>query len=296
LYSSVATLTAVENGLKTLLTPDRKAPLWGEEIVPVDDRTAQTPETEDLSEAVTQALKRRPELRSVSLQQEANDIQKDLNSDLRKPQVNLVANYSLNGLGGTVRPGENPFTASSNLLYAQVNRLSTLAGIPPLPIVPVGTLPDFLIGGYGTALGNVFGGRYQSIQAGVQIDLNLRNRTADANYAQSVIAEKRLRLQQAQVEQGVEAQVRNALQGVQSGRQRIVAAEASSRAAQEKLESEARLFQTGESTNFLVLTRQNEAADSRRRAVVARLDFNKSLSRLQQVTGATLSSHKITIR
>ncbi|MEJ7605365.1 MAG: hypothetical protein WKF37_03650 [Bryobacteraceae bacterium] len=30
-----------------------------------------------------------------------------------------------------------------------------------------------------------------------------------------------------------------------------------------------RLFQTGESTNFLVLTRQNEYADSRRREVVA---------------------------
>ena len=40
---------------------------------------------------------RRPELRSVTLQQQANGIQKDLNSDLRKPQVNLVANYSLNG-------------------------------------------------------------------------------------------------------------------------------------------------------------------------------------------------------
>ncbi|MEP6534366.1 MAG: efflux RND transporter permease subunit [Bryobacteraceae bacterium] len=295
LYSSLATLTAVENTLKTLLTPDRKAPIWAEEIVPADDQTSQIPETEDLGQAVAQALKRRPELRSVTLQQEANDIQKDLNSDLRKPQVNIVANYSLNGLGGSIRPGENPFTASSNLLYSQVNRLSTLAGIAPLPIVPAGTLPDFLIGGYGTALGNVFGGRYQSIQAGLQIDLNLRNRTADANYVQSLIAEKRLRLQQAQVEQGVEAQVRNALQGVQSGRQRIAAAEASARAAQEKLESEARLFQTGESTNFLVLTRQNEAADSRRRAVIARLDFNKSLSRLQQVTGSTLSSHKITI-
>ena len=296
LYSSVATLTAVENTLKTLLTPDRNAALWGDEIVPADDQTSQIPETEDLGEAVARALKRRPELRSVTLQQQANGIQKDLNSDLRKPQVNLVANYSLNGLGGSLRPGENPFTASNNLLYGQVNRLSTLAGIAPLPVVAAGTLPDFLIGGYGTALGNVFGGRYQSIQAGVQIDLNLRNRTADANFAQSVIAEKRLRLQQAQVEQGVEAQVRNALQGVQSGRQRIVAAEASSRAAQEKLESETRLFQTGESTNFLVLTRQNEAADSRRRAVVARLDFNKSLSRLQQVIGATLVSHKITLK
>lgn len=296
LYSSVANLTTVENNLKVLLAPDRNAPLWGEEILPVDDQTRTVPDTEDLHEAVAHALQHRPELKSVTLRQEINGVEKGLNSDLRKPQFNLVGNYSLNGLGGTLRPGDNPLTASNTLLYNQVNKLSGLSGLPLLPTASLGAPPDNLLGGYGAALSNVFGGRYQSFQAGVQIDLNFRNRTADANYAQSVIAEKRLRLQQAQVEQGVEAQVRNALQGVQTSRQRILAAEASSRAAQEKLESETRLFQTGESTNFLVLTRQNEAADSRRRLVIARLDFNKYISRLQQVLGSTLPSHKVILK
>ena len=72
--------------------------------------------------------------------------------------------------------------------------------------------------------------------------------------------------------------------------------EASARAAKEKLDSEERLYQTGESTNFLVLTRQNEFADSRRREVVARLDFNKSVSRLEQALGTTLSTYNISVR
>ena len=142
----------------------------------------------------------------------------------------------------------------------------------------------------------MFGGRYQSFKAGIALDLNLRNRTADANYAQSAIAEKRLKLRQAQVEQTIEAQIRNALQGIETARQRIAAAEASERAAREKLESETRLFQTGESTNFLVLTRQNEASDSRRRAVVARLELNKSIARLEQALGTTLAHHKIVLQ
>jgi hypothetical protein len=45
-----------------------------------------------------------------------------------------------------------------------------------------------------------------------------------------------------------------------------------------------------------VLTRQNEFADSRRRSVVARLDFAKSVTRLEQTLGTTLSTHKITVR
>jgi len=60
--------------------------------------------------------------------------------------------------------------------------------------------------------------------------------------------------------------------------------------------SEAALFQSGESTNFLVLTRQNEYADSRRRVLVANLDFNKAAARLEQAMGATLESHHITLK
>jgi outer membrane protein TolC len=68
------------------------------------------------------------------------------------------------------------------------------------------------------------------------------------------------------------------------------------RAAKEKLDSETRLYQTGESTNFLVLTRQNEYSDSRRRLLVAQLDFNKSVARLEQAVGTTLESHGVEIQ
>ena len=67
------------------------------------------------------------------------------------------------------------------------------------------------------------------------------------------------------------------------------------RTVKQKLASEIRLFQSGESTNFLVLTRQNEYADSRRREVVAHLDFNKAVARLRQALGSTLEAHGIRV-
>jgi len=153
-----------------------------------------------------------------------------------------------------------------------------------------------MVGGLGTSLENLFLGRYQSFQAGLALDLNIRNNAAQANLAQTVIAERKLKLQQAQLEQLIEIEVRNALQAVQTARQRIAATEASARAAKEKLDSEIRLFQTGESTNFMVLTRQSEYADSRHRAVVANLDLNRAVVRLQQAVGSTLQGHGITVR
>ena len=296
LYSAIGLLTEIENNLKTLIAPDRTAAIWGDEIIPTEVTTIEPPDADDLRAAVTAAVKRRPELRTINVQEQINTIDKNLNKDLTRPEVNVIAQYSLSGLGGAVSFSDNPFLDSNAALYQRLNQLSAANGLPPLPPPSFGAAPDFLVGSYGTSLSNLFTGRYQSFQTGLSIDFNLRNRTATANLGQTLINEKRLKLERARAEQTIEAQVRNAMQGISTARQRIAAAEASTRAAKEKLDSEQRLYQTGESTNFLVLTRQNEYADSRRREVVARLDYNKSVARLEQALGTTLSSHNVTIQ
>lgn len=294
-YSNVGALTEVENALKALIAPERLSSLWNDEIVPTDFKTGE-PGADDLRELVKTALAKRTELRAVGVRQQINNVEKDLNENLRKPEVSLVGQYWLSGLGGSIVQGDNPFTSSNAALYQRMNQLSAVQGWSPIAPPSFGAAPGFLVGSYGTALSNLFGGNYQSFQVGLSIDFNFRNRTADANYGNTLIAEKRLKLERARAEQLIEAQVRNALQGIYTARQRIAAAEASARAAKEKLDSETRLFQTGESTNFLVLTRQNEYADSRRREVVARLDLNKSISRLDQAIGSTLSTYQIVLK
>jgi len=295
-YATLAIVTEAENNLKLLLAAERKASIWGEQIIPTDDGLLR-PGVEDLREAVDTAIQRRPELQGLTVRNAINDVQKDLNSDLRRAQVDVIAQYSLNGLAGTINTTPNPFANLNTPIYNRLNQLSAAAGLQPVnPDNSFGNVPTALIGGYGTNLSNLLGGNYQSFQIGLSIDLNLKNRSANAGYAQAMIAEKRLKLERARTEQLIEAQVRNALQSIETARQRIAATEASAAAAKEKLDSERRLYQTGESTNFLVLTRQNEYADSRRRTLVARLDFNKSVARLEQAIGTTLQAHKITVQ
>jgi HAE1 family hydrophobic/amphiphilic exporter-1 len=295
-YASVGVLTEVENNLKTLLLPDRRDETWGDQIIPTDTRTPEPAEMDDLKQVVLQSLERRPEMHQIDLQLQANQIDQRLNSDQLKPQVNFVSSYANAGLGGAVSGGVNPFSASQAALYDRLNQLSAAAGLAPISSGGFGSLPSSLIGGYGSTLSNLFGGGYQSVQVGIALDFTGRNRTAQANYSTALIDAKRLKYTQAQVEQIIEAQVRNALQAIQTTRQRITAAEASERAAKEKLESETRLFQTGESTNFFVLTRQDEYLDARRRAVLAHLDFNKAVARVEQATGTTLPSHNVVVK
>jgi HAE1 family hydrophobic/amphiphilic exporter-1 len=295
-YASLQGITEAENTLKTLVAADRQDPIWGEEIVPTEVATLEGPATDDLRALSEQALRERIELQATDTQREINDVQRRQAADQVKPQVNLVASYVSSGLAGTVRAGDNPFSASNTALYQRLNQLSAQAGLAPLPPPSFGSLPDRLVGGYGSTLANLFAGRYQSVQAGLQIDFTFHNNAAEAALAQTAIADRRIKLQRAQLSQAIEAQVRNAVQAMQTAHQRIAAAEASVRAAKEKLDSETRLFQTGESTNFLVLTRQNEYTDSRHRLLVAQLDRNRAVSRLDQALGATLSRHGIKVK
>jgi outer membrane protein TolC len=296
-YSSVGRLTEVENTLKTLLSGSRLDEIWKDEIIPLDDRVGEASPEPELGEAVTQALQRRPEMQLVNQRQETNQVQKLFSASQTKPQVNFVASYGNTGLGGSLVSNPNdPFTESQALLYDRVNDLSAGAGLPPLVPPNFGSVPPYLVGGYGTALSNLFSGRFQSVLAGLVFQLNVRNRTAQANLAQSLVTERRLKLEQSTIEQIIELETRNALQEIRTTRQRIIATSAGVQAAQEKLESETRLFQSGESTNFLVLTRQNELSESRRRMVVANLDFNKAVARLGLALGKTLDNYNITLK
>lgn len=291
--TAVGAVTEAENALKLLLAPGRDNDLWGDEIVPTDEKTLPPPEIDDLKAAIAQAIQQRPELQSVALRQQVAGVQKDLAANQVRPQVNLTAAYVASGLGGALSTATNPFSSSFGSLYDRLNALSAAAGLPPISSASFGELPSNLVGGYGTALSNLFNGNFPSVQAGITFDFNVRNRTAEAGLAQAAITEKRLKFEQLRQEQAVAAQVRNSLQALETAKQRILAAEASARAAQEKLDSETRLFQTGESTNFLVLTRQNELSDSRTRVVVAHLEFNRAIAHLEQATGRALEAHQI---
>lgn len=292
--SSVNTVTQAENALKSLMAGSREEPIWSIQLTPVDMKPLDVP-FRDLSRMVSLSLDRRPELTAIKLVDDVNQIQGKVARNQTKPQVNLTGNYAIAGLAGQLSSAPNPLAASQTAQLDRLNALSAMVGLPPIPPASFGGAPPTLLGGYGQTLSNLFGGNYYTVSGGLQVEWNLRNRSAQAELAQTTIADRRIKLQKRQLEQVAEVETRNALQALESAEQRIRASEASERAAQEKLESEIRLFQTGESTNFLVLTRQNELLDSRLRSVVAVLDYNKAIARLEQVTATTLERHKITM-
>ena len=178
-------------------------------------------------------------------------------------------------------------------MLGRLNELSNLAGLPPVQPIPQGTLPANLVGGYGSSLSNLFLQRYRTAQVGVTLSLPLRNRTAEANLASSLGTGRQIRTLRQQMEQVVEADVRNSLQAVLTAQKRVETAAAERQASQAQLESEQRRFRAGETINFFVLTRQNQLSEARSRELRALADYIIAKAQFQRATATILDEYSI---
>ena len=297
-YTAQEAVTRAENSLKTLLLPDRNAPLWGRALVPVTPIEV-TPPRVALGEAVSSALKNRPELSQLQTSSEINQINTRFLAEQTKPQVDLVGTYTTAGLAGSLLPnsGTSPLTSSLGPLFTRVNTLSALAGLPPVVVGggTTSTIPDNLVGGYGRSVANLLAQNYPTVRVGVRVSLPLRNTAAKASLGRSQVEGTRIQNQRAQAEQLIEADVRNTLQAMRSGEARLAAAAATRASAELQAASEQRKFQAGTSTVFLVLQRQQELVSARGRELQAQTDLNRAIADFTRATGNTLQVNNIVI-
>ncbi len=294
-FAARSLVTQAENRIRSLISQDRASSWWSVQIMPVGGDLPAPPLT-PLSDAVESALQQRPELRSMESRLEINGINLQLRQDQTKPRLDLVASYGQTGLAGSLRAEENPFSSLNDPLFERVNQLSQAQGLGPIQPQSLGVLPSFLIGGYGSTLSNLFDTSFRTVQVGVKFDLTPRNRTAQAELAKVSLERRQLQSQRKLSEMLIEADVRNVVDALETARQRLEASRAEAGARQEKLASETRLFENGESTNFLVLTRQNEYSEARVSQVRARADLNLAVTEYHRAVGGLLETWGISLQ
>ncbi len=294
--SAQQALTEAENRLKTLMLSGREADIWNQPLVPGDLADRAIPSM-TLPDAVQVALTRRPELAALATERAQNDIDHVYYKDLAKPLVNMAGVYTMSGLAGeALTTVSDPLSNTTNAaFFGRLNELATLAGLRPLdpPSATTNTVPPFLGGGYGSSVRNLFAGRFPTVVVQLQMDLPFVNNTASANIARTEIAGAQIERRRRQLEQAIEAEVRNALQAVQSSESRRDAAASARRNALEQYESERRRFESGLGTVFLVLQRQTALVTAQTRELRARADLNQAVSLFDRAVGGTLERHGI---
>ncbi|HKR01532.1 MAG TPA: TolC family protein [Pyrinomonadaceae bacterium] len=299
-YTAQEAVTRAENTLKTLMLPDRTNALWSRPLTPITPVILEAPRV-PLEQAVSAALRSRPELAQLQTNAEINQIDTRYFRDQTKPQVDLVGTYTSVGLAGSLTAagsGTGGSTSSNAQLRTRVNELSVLAGLAPLETTTGsgGTVTPNLIGGYPKSLSNLIGQDYPTYRVGVRVALPLRNRTAEANLGRSLAEGSFIQNQRAQAEQIIEADVRNATQALRSAEARLAAAASARASTEQQYESEQRQFRAGTTTVFLVLQRQTELLAARGRELQAQTDLNKAIAEFQRATGNTLEANRVAVR
>jgi len=295
-YSALEDVGRAENNLKNLIAKNRQSPFWNVSIIPTDSVDL-APPNYDLNEAMETAMSNRPELQQSNVAREVNEINQRYYHEQTKPQIDLVGSYGVVGLAGdvTTSSGVNPLTASTQQLRDRINQLSQLNGLPLLPAPAPSTIQDNFIGGFGQSFLNLAANRYTNFRVGVQLNLPIRNRTAEAQLGRSLVEGKQIATQREQLEQLIQVDVRNALQSVRTAQSRLRAAAVARSASEQQYTSEQRKFDIGQSTLFLVLERQTALTTARGNELRAQTDLNKAIAELQRATGNALQANNVVV-
>lgn len=294
-------VTIAENALKRLIIGDPLSPEWSLSVVPVD-KPFYSDSPVDLEAALRDAMDNRFELQRLKLQREINDLEIGFLRDQTRPQVDLNTTFSIDGLS---RSGSNAsvttplLTSQADLfLFNNLNATRSALSLPlitnPTIVIPPG--PGFLFGGFGQSLRNLFRIDSPNFSVGVTFQLPLRNRTAKANLEGAKIQQGQLKAQTLAQEQAIIVDVRNAVQSVETARQRVLTARRARENAEIQLEGERLLYEAGRSTPFLLFQRENALTNARNAEIRAETDFNKSLAELQRVTATTFRANNIEVR
>ena len=222
------------------------------------------PKDEDLkpmSEMVETALRSRPDVAQAALQVEGNEIASKASRNSALPQIDLVGNFQTRGAN-------------------------------EIPIETIGTAGTALIGPP-SDLGTAATRTSHVYQAGLQLNLPLRNRVAEADAARDVLqlrqAEARTHLLMNQVREQVESSVI----ALRTARGALNAATQAREYQEQLVSAERDKFSVGASTNFLVIQQQTYLAQARSTEVATRSVWIKARIALDRALGDLLVKNGI---
>ncbi len=236
-------------------------------VVPLDK--IQIPASDDirpLPELVNEALGKRTEIVTARLNIDSNE-------------MNLV------GIKNSLKPTLQAFAElTSNGLSGELTALG--AGSPGA---------EYLAGGYGNLLAQIARRNFPNYSAGFSLNIPLRNRAAQSDYATSELELRQNQLNLRKNTNQVTVDVQNAVIGLQQARVRYDAASKARELQEQTLAADQRRNALGAATVFQVIQDQRDLATSQSTEVQAMANYTHARISFDQALGNTLEVNHISL-
>jgi outer membrane protein len=236
-------------------------------VVPLDK--IQVPASDNLRplpELVNEALAKRPEMTEAQLNIDSNQMNLVGIKNSLKPTLQAFAELTNNGLTGALNP-----------LFADAPGVGYLAG------------------GYDNLLAQIFRRNFPNYSAGLSLNIPLRNRAAQSDYATSLLELRQNQLNLRKNVNQVTVDVQNAVIGLRQARVRYDAAAKSREFQQQTLSDDQRRYALGAATVFQVIQDQRDLATSQSSEVQAMANYTHAQIALDQALGTTLDVNHISV-
>ena len=250
-------------------------------IVPTD--RIQVPDVEaiePIQDLVERALDRRPELSQSRIQIDNTKLNLQGIRNQMLPSISAVADVRNNALSGTVNSLVNPRT-----VFSVAN---------PNPAQPQTTFPDpFFVGGYGTVLGQLFGRNFPNYSVGVQLNIPLRNRSAQANMITQELNLRQNELSVQRLINQIRVDVQTALTAVQQSRAQYQSAVKARILQTQTADAEEKKLAVGASTPYNVILIQRDMWTAEDAEVQAQASYALARTQLDWATGMILEKNNV---
>ncbi len=243
-------------------------------VIPTDRVSLDRLPEEDLAteDLVKQAYVNNPQIEQAVLNLKNNEITIKAEKQGLLPTVDAYAFYGAAGLGGH----QNPAAVNFN------------NGQP----YPPGTFPTV---DYGTAFGNLFNSSAPDKGVGVNLNVTLRNRTAQADQARSQMEYRQTEMRLQQLYTQIRIQVTNEVYALANDRAQVEASQAARDYALQSLDAEQKKYKLGASTTANVLQQGRNLAISENTLISATAAYARDRAQLRQLLADTLDIYGISI-
>jgi outer membrane protein TolC len=258
--------------------------LAGAEVIPTS--TMEVPENEPVQpteDLVNEALRHRAELVERRIQLHSQEISNKAVRSALRPSLDLFAYYGGSGVGGSQNPAnvcqnpDQPFCATAN----------------PNPVFEQYKLAPSV--SYAATLNQLVDSSAPDKGMGLQLNIPLRNRAAEAVQIRSELEYRQLQMALQQEENEINIEVRNAQFGVEQNRASVAAAQAAADYARQSLDAEQKKYRFGTSTTTNVLQARSALATAESTLLSAMAAYEKQRVELDRATGELLDHAGISI-
>jgi outer membrane protein len=246
-----------------------KAPVVPSDRVALDRLPEEDMPVEDL---VKEAYTNNPQIEQAVLNMKNNEITIRGEKNGLLPVVDAFGFYGGTAVGGTLNTLPNPFTGK-------------------VPDPAGNTVP----GGYGGALQDLFIGRTPDYAVGVNINIPLRNRVAQADQARSQMEYRQSQMRLQQLYTQIRISVINAQYALSNDRANVMAAQTARDFNAQSLAAEQQKYKLGASTTANVLTQERTLAIGENALISSTAAYARDRSGLQQILSNTLDRYGISL-